>query len=80
MNHKNVGYAVKKIYGFACSKLLLTRARRLGLDIPSLLNAALAYATKAKKCPYCHQKLPLEQTTDDLLSAQDQKLFDTFRK
>ena len=36
---------------------LLKQAKKLGIDVTTTLEAALAQAVKDKRCPYCKQKI-----------------------
>ncbi len=44
---------MKPVKSFRIDQGLIDRAKKLEIDIPKLIEAALAKAVKDKKCPYC---------------------------
>lgn len=42
---------------FRIDEKLLKQAKKMGLDVPSIVESAIAKAVKDKRCPYCKQKI-----------------------
>ncbi len=48
---------MKPVKSFRIDQGLIDEAKRLGIDVTKLIEAALAKAIKTKKCPYCGSSL-----------------------
>jgi hypothetical protein len=44
---------MKKLRSFRVDEVILDALKKAGLDANRIVEAALAKAVKAKKCPYC---------------------------
>lgn len=47
----------KPVKSFRIDPVLLEKAKKAGLNVAEIIEAALAKALKEKRCPYCRKKL-----------------------
>lgn len=51
---------MKPVKSFRIDQKILDQAKKLGLNISQIVEAAIAKAVKDKRCPFCGKKLAIK--------------------